>query len=160
RFGFLPTSAMRSHAGKRAAGASVSILFIINTEGLDKFLLTGAIIKYRVGTCLRIMKGAAARDFGCGQGGKARTSPQRAVMAEPTLATDKSPAARRVFAEKAVWLAQSKIRKVPAWRDPSSRLAIQPFPRKQHPSAFSDRLAAKGGRFLTRSFDINRAPFA
>src|SRR6266446_6305494 len=34
----------------------------------------------------------------------ARSAPQRAVRNEPTPATDKRPAARRVFEEKAVWL--------------------------------------------------------
>ncbi len=34
----------------------------------------------------------------------ARSAPQRAVRNEPTPATDKRPAARRVFGEKAVWL--------------------------------------------------------
>ncbi len=46
--------------------------------------------------CLETTRGAAARDFGCGQGGEFRASPQRAVRNEPTPATDKSPAARRV----------------------------------------------------------------
>src|SRR2546427_11540882 len=54
--------------------------------------------------CLETTRGAAARDFGCGQGGEFRASPQRAVRNEPTPATDKRPAARRVFGEKAVWL--------------------------------------------------------
>src|SRR6266704_1493231 len=54
--------------------------------------------------CLETTRGAAARDFGCGQGGEFRASPQRAVRNEPTPATDKRPAARRIFAEKAVWL--------------------------------------------------------
>src|SRR5258708_9060009 len=54
--------------------------------------------------CLESTRGAAARDFGCGQGGEFRASPQRAVRNEPAPATDKRPGARRVFAEKAVWL--------------------------------------------------------
>ncbi len=58
----------------------------------------------RLRACLETTRCAAARDFGCGQGGEFRASPQRAVRNEPTLATDKRPAARRVFAEKAVWL--------------------------------------------------------
>ncbi len=63
--------------------------------------------------CLKILKGAAARDFGCGQGGEAGASPQRAVTAEPTQATGKRPAARRVFAEKAVWLRCSSVEDPP-----------------------------------------------
>src|SRR6266571_3634885 len=55
--------------------------------------------------CLETTRGAAARDFGCGQGAvAARSAPQRAVRNESTPATDKRPAARRVFGEKAVWL--------------------------------------------------------
>src|SRR6266478_8294485 len=54
--------------------------------------------------CLETTRGAAARDFGCGQGGEVEASPQRAVPTEPTPATVKRPAARRVFGEKAVWL--------------------------------------------------------
>src|SRR5713226_4437461 len=54
--------------------------------------------------CLETTRGAAARDLGCGQGGEVEASPQRAVTTEPTPATDKRPAARRVFGEKAVWL--------------------------------------------------------
>src|SRR5262245_19053274 len=54
--------------------------------------------------CFKIAWGPAARDFGCGQGDEDRASPQRAVRSESTLATDKRPAPRRVFAEKAGWL--------------------------------------------------------
>jgi len=43
--------------------------------------------------------GDAARDFACGQGGEVGASPQRAVTTEPTPATGKRPAARRVFGE-------------------------------------------------------------
>src|SRR6267143_6446806 len=53
--------------------------------------------------CFKISRRPAARDFGCGQGGEFRASPHRAVRNEPTPATGKRPAARRVFAEKAVW---------------------------------------------------------
>src|SRR5260370_42661040 len=63
--------------------------------------------------CLETTRGAAARDFGCGQGGEFRASPQRAVRNEPTLATDKRPAARRVFGEKAVWLRCSSVEDPP-----------------------------------------------
>src|SRR5256885_15591599 len=62
--------------------------------------------------CLKIAKGPAARDFGGGGGlrraqssrGEVRASPQRAVRTEPTKATGKRPAARRVFAERTGWL--------------------------------------------------------
>ena len=65
--------------------------------------------------CLKITWSHAARDFGCGQGGEVRAglacgaSPQRAVTTEPTQATDKRPAARRVFAKKAAWLRCSSV---------------------------------------------------
>ena len=39
--------------------------------------------------CLRIESGPAAVDFGGGQGGEARVSPQRAIRAEPTPANAK-----------------------------------------------------------------------
>src|SRR5215469_15856817 len=59
--------------------------------------------------CLKILKGAAERDLGRGQGGEAGASPEWAVTAEPTQATGKRPAARRVFVEKAVWLRCSSV---------------------------------------------------
>jgi len=59
------------------------------------------------------MRGAAARDFGRGQGGEVRASPQRAVSTEPTKATAKRPAARRVFAQRAVWLRCSSVEDPP-----------------------------------------------
>jgi len=62
-----------------------------------------------VRACLKIAKGAAAGNFGFGQGGEGGASPQRAVTTEPTLDKDKRPAARRVFAEKAVWLRYSSV---------------------------------------------------
>jgi len=39
--------------------------------------------------CLKIESGPAAVDFGGGQGGEVRVSPQRAIRAEPTLANAK-----------------------------------------------------------------------
>src|SRR5713101_8804075 len=55
--------------------------------------------------CFKISRRPAARDFARGQGAvAARSAPQRAVRNEPTPATGKRPAARRVFAEKAVCL--------------------------------------------------------
>ena len=90
---------------------------------------------HRVGTssraCLETTRGAAARDFGCGQGGEFRASPQRAVRNEPTPATDKRPAARRVFAEKAVWLRCSSVEDPPG---------IFSFVAPRHP-AFSPKTA-------------------
>ena len=48
----------------------------------------------RHSSTLQIARGAAAKDFGWGQGGEVGASPQRAVTAEPTQAPDKRPAAR------------------------------------------------------------------
>src|SRR5437660_3925419 len=59
--------------------------------------------------CFKIGRGPAARDFGRGQGGEFRASPQRAVRSEPTQATGKRPAARRVFGQKAAWLRCSSL---------------------------------------------------
>src|SRR5215469_11968757 len=53
--------------------------------------------------------GPAAADFGRGQGGELRASPKRAVSNEPTPATGKRRAARRVFAQKAAWLRCSSL---------------------------------------------------
>ena len=53
--------------------------------------------------------GPAAADFGRGQGGELRASPKRAVSNEPTPATGKRRAARRVFAQTAVWLRCSSL---------------------------------------------------
>ena len=68
---------------------------------------------YGVRACLKIAKGASAGNFGFGQGGEGGASPQRAVTTEPTLDKDKKPAARRVFAEKAVWLRYSSVEDPP-----------------------------------------------
>src|SRR5712692_8146423 len=91
----------------------------------------GSIIRLRA--CLETTRGAAARDFGCGQGGEFRASPQRAVRNESTPATDKRPAARRVFAEKTVWLRCSSVEDPPGIFSFVAP-AIRPFPRKQRPS--------------------------
>ena len=82
--------------------------------------------RYTVRACFKIAWGPAARDFGCGQGGEDRASPQRAVRAEPTQAADKRPAARRVFAEKAAWLRCSSV------EDPPGILASQALPIRFH----------------------------
>ena len=84
-------------------------------------------------------EGPAARGFGGGQGGEAGASPKRAATAESTRATGKRPAARRVFLETARCLRCSSVTD-PSGYAPSSRLAIEPFLRKQGPSEFSDRL--------------------
>ena len=85
--------------------------------------------------CLKTAWSPAGRDFGDGQGGEgasagAPASSQWAVTAEPTKAAGKRPAARRVFKEKAGGLRCSSVRDRCGY-PPSSRLAIQPFPRKQ-----------------------------
>lgn len=59
--------------------------------------------------CFKIGRGPAARDFGRGRGGEVRASPQRAVRTEPTKVTAKRTAARRVFAQKALWLRCSSL---------------------------------------------------
>ncbi len=67
------------------------------------FLGGNTVAQPRFRACLKIERGPAAADFAGGQGGEARASPQRAARAEPTRATGKSRAARRVFAEWPVW---------------------------------------------------------
>src|SRR5438445_9730387 len=62
-----------------------------------------------LGACFKISRRPAARDFGRGQGGEFRASPQRAVRSEPTPATGKRPAARRVFGQKPVLLRCSSV---------------------------------------------------
>src|SRR5713101_9721774 len=60
--------------------------------------------------CFKISRRPAARDFARGQGAvAARSAPQRAVRNEPTPATGKRPAARRVFGQKAAWLRCSSV---------------------------------------------------
>jgi len=63
--------------------------------------------------CLKTLRGAAVRDFGRGQGGEVRASPQRAVRTEPTQPTDERPTARRVFAQQARWLRCSSVEDPP-----------------------------------------------
>ena len=115
------------------------------------------------GADLNIAWGPAARDFGRGQGGEAggasRTghSPQRAVTAEPTPATGKRPAARRGFGEKAGWLRCSSVGDrcgyplVPVRKH--SRLAIQPFPRKQD----SHGIFRPAPEYISDTFEEHRA---
>lgn len=70
--------------------------------------------------CLKTTGAGAVRDFGCGQGGEAGTSPQRAVTAEPTLATAKRPAepAPVVFKQAL----SRMLRPAPQPREESARL--------------------------------------
>jgi len=93
--------------------------------------------------CPKIARGPAARDFGCGQGGEVRASPTRAVRTEPTQATDKRPAARRVFAPKAAWLRCSSV------EDPGR---IFSFVAPRHP-AFGAKTGPRGifGHALRRN---------
>ena len=104
---------------------------------------------------MEITRGAAARDFGRGQGGEVGASPQQAVTTEPTPATGKRPAARRVFSKRPSGFVapQSKTHQgyslVPVRKH--SRLAIRPFAGKQHP-----RVVFK--QALTRIFHSVCAP--
>ena len=104
-----------SHALERARNLGFRELEIESDPNAEGFYQRmGA---QRVGTsvraCLETTRGAASRDFGGGQGGEFRASPQRAVRNEPTPATVKRPAARRVFEEKAVWLRCSSVEDPP-----------------------------------------------
>ena len=122
--------------------------------------------KYRsalLRACLKIGSGAAARDFGFGRGGAGGASPQRAVTLATTKSKAKRPAALRVFVAKAGWLRCSSVKdpqgyglpksceldspnyvvRCRALQSPSSRLATQPLPQKQHHSVFSDRLLGR-----------------
>src|SRR5215469_10746239 len=65
----------------------------------------------RLRACIKMKSGPAAADFGRGQDGELRASPSRQVgiSNEPTPATDKRRAARRVFAQKAAWLRCSSL---------------------------------------------------
>ncbi len=63
---------------------------------------TVAAFHRKLRACLKIAMRPAARDFGAGRGGEIRASPQRAVRIEPTKASGKRPAARSVFAKRAV----------------------------------------------------------
>jgi len=100
--------------------------------------------------CPKIARGPAARDFGCGQGGEVRASPTRAVRTEPTQATDKRPAARRVFAPKAAWLRCSSV------EDPGR---IFSFVAPRHP-AFGAKTGPRGifGHALSNLSIAHRVP--
>ena len=96
-------------------------------------------ILFQLRACLKIARGAAARDFGFGQGGEEGASPKRAVPTEPTPGKDKRPAAGR-FSRTGPSGFVAPQSKTHEGYSPSSRLASQPFSRKQHPLEFSDRL--------------------
>ena len=85
-------------------------------------------------------KGCCGEGFWSWPRRRGGASPKRAVTTEPTLAKAKRPAARRVFAQQAVWLRCSSVEDPQKGYSPSSRLAIQPSARKQHRLEFSDRL--------------------
>src|SRR5258708_36202499 len=102
-----------------------------NSETQERDSWSSPLRLKRLRACLETTRGAAARDFGCGQGGEFRAPPQRAVRNESTPATDKRPAARRVFAEKAVWLRCSSVEDPPG---------IFSFVAPRHP-AFSPKTA-------------------
>jgi len=89
--------------------------------------------------CLKIARGAAAEDFGFGQGGEDGASPQGAGPTEPTPDKDKRPAAGG-FSRQGPSGFVAPQSKTHEGYSPSSRLAIQPLARKQHPLEFSDRL--------------------
>jgi len=87
----------RSRAGERQVEEVVEAQAAADElNGLD--ITVPRLREAALRACFEITRGAAARDFGCGQGGEVGASPQRAVTTEPTQATDKRPAARRVFA--------------------------------------------------------------
>src|SRR5258708_261816 len=97
--------------------------------------------------CLKIERGPAAGDFGCGLAGEARPSPQRVVRTEPTKLTGKRPAARRVFAEKPTWLRCSSV------EDPPGIFSLvvprhPGFSAKTGPFEFSDTLLGRTRYYL------------
>src|SRR5271166_5039124 len=107
-----------------------------------------------VRACFENRRGSAARDFGRSLGGEAQASPKRALSAEPTTAAAKRPAARRVFAPKALWLCRSSV------EDPPGIWASQalPFSFPNHGCA----LARKAVSFVAprhRAFGAKTEPF-
>jgi hypothetical protein len=105
--------------------------------------------------CLKTARGAASRDFGWGQGGEASASPRRAVMAEPTQALGKRPAARRVFAAEAGWLRCSSVpdrcgyAPVVAPRHPAFAAKTAPLGIfRQALRSYADRKPRRGGMFI------------
>ena len=103
--------------------------------------------------CLKIARGAAARDFGVRRGRAGGASPQRAVTPATTKLQFKRPVARRVLEEKAAWLRCSSV------EDPQG---VFSFVAPCHPAFCSKtaplgifRQALSGGRF----FRTISAPF-
>src|SRR5579871_5433420 len=90
-------------------------MIVLISYTTNQFLIGGlfSTTSFRLRACLKIQRGPAARDFGCGRGDEAQASPQRAVRAESTKPTGKRPAARRVFAEKPAWLRCSSVEDPP-----------------------------------------------
>ena len=86
------------------------------------------------------MEGAAARDFGCSQGGEAGASPQRAVTAESTPATAKRPAARRVLR---VWACGILGLPLESATLPCRASPFSLFLENGTPTEFSDRLSTE-----------------
>ena len=125
----------------KAALEALPVVVLTGARQTGKTTLTRGLPQRRsfLRACLKTQRGPAAREFGGGQGGEAGASPKRAATAESTRATGKRPAARRVFSETARCLRCSSVTD-PFGYAPSSRLAIEPFLRKQGPSEFSDRL--------------------
>ena len=106
--GFNLIDAVRpGHPSSRFPVSALLIRVFLLRHNASAFCVCSRPLFFRA--CLKIPRGAAAKDFGCGQGGEGGASPQRAVMTEPTPPTAKRPAARRVFEQKAVWLRCSSI---------------------------------------------------
>ena len=95
---------------------------VLPTVSTNSPLKSGSRRELALRACFEMRRGPAARDFGGGQGGEFRASPQRAVRNEPTRASAKRAAARRVFARKAAGFVAPRSQP-PCGDAPSSRLA-------------------------------------
>jgi len=84
--------------------------------------------------CLKIARAPAARNSGRSKDGEAKASPQRIVTVDQTPTEVERPAARRVFAQKAVWLRCSSVEDPPG---------IFSFVAPRHP-AFCPKTGAPG----------------
>src|SRR3989442_4080420 len=94
----------------------------------------------------------------------ARSAPQRAVRNEPTPATDKRPAARRVFGEKAVWLRCSSVEDPPGIfsfvaPDTVSRV-IRPSARRAHESSPQPMVNNSAAKNDLRPVNVNAGRIA
>jgi hypothetical protein len=114
-------------AGNHVIKLPLRAMRVIRTRRLARWNPANLHVKRMpfVRACLETTSGPAAGDFGCGQGGEFRASPQRAVRNEPAQATGKRPAARRVFAPKAAWLRCSSVEDPPG---------VFPFVTPRHPA--------------------------